>query len=417
MIKLFGDIILDKWIYGINNKISPESASLVLLEKKIKLSLGGAANLALSFKNLNLRFKLFGITGKDNESKILINLLKKNKINYSVKKTKNYTTTKTRMIGNFGQQIMRLDRESINQELLINKMIKKIERNDVVVISDYNKGFIKQDSIKKILKKTKLVFVDPKQEPQIYKGAYLVKPNMKEYENWNGQFSIQSALKFLKKNNWNWLLVTDGNNGMHILSHKGEYRHFKEEIREVADTTGAGDAVLAALIYGFMNKLNMFESVNLACKAASQNVQKHGVHPLLLEDVKSKIIFTNGVFDILHEGHLSLLKYAKSLGKRLVVAINSDQSVKKNKGNNRPINNVNIRKRQLEILPWVDEVVIFNEKTPMNIIRKMQPDIIVKGGDYKKKEVIGNNLAPVIIFPLKKNISTSKVIDKLKLSI
>ena len=415
MIKLFGDIILDKWIYGVNNKISPESASLVLLEKETKFSLGGAANLALSFKNLNLRFKLFGIIGKDDESKILINLLKKNKINYFFKQTRNCTTVKTRMIGNFNQQIMRLDKENINQDFLINKMVNKIEPNDVVVISDYNKGLIKNNSIKKILKKTKLVFVDPKQKPEIYKGAYLIKPNMKEYENWNGQFAVRSALKFLKKNNWKWLLVTDGANGMHILNQKGEYKHFKNEIREVADTTGAGDAVLAALIYGFMSKFNMFESVNLACKAASQNVQRRGVQPVLLEDVRNKIVFTNGVFDILHEGHLALLKHAKSLGQRLVVAINSDQSVKKNKGNNRPINNVSIRKRQLELLPWVDEVIIFNEKTPINTIHKIKPDIIVKGGDYKKKDVIGNELAPVIIFPLKKNVSTSRIIKKLKL--
>jgi D-beta-D-heptose 7-phosphate kinase/D-beta-D-heptose 1-phosphate adenosyltransferase len=415
MIKLFGDIILDKWIYGVNNRISPESACLVLLEKKIKFSLGGAANLALSFKNLNLSFKLFSITGNDDESKILVNLLKKNRINFSLEKTKNYTTTKTRMIGNFNQQIMRLDRENINREFTINKMIKKVEPNDVVILSDYNKGFIKHDSVKKILTKTKFVFVDPKQEPEIYKGAYLVKPNMNEYKNWNGPFSIQSASKFVKKNNWNWLLITDGSNGMHILNHKGEYRHFKEEAREVADTTGAGDAVLAVLIYGFMNKLNMYESVNLACKVASQNVQKQGVNPVLLEDVKSKIIFTNGVFDILHEGHLSLLKYAKSLGKRLVVAINSDKSVKKIKGNNRPINNVNIRKRQLEILPWVDEVVVFNEKTPLNVICKIQPDIIVKGNDYKKNKVIGNNLAQVMLFPIKKKLSTSRVVKKLKL--
>jgi len=415
MIKLFGDIILDKWIYGVNNKISPEAASLVLLEKNTHFSLGGAANLALSFKNLNLRSKLFGIIGKDNESKILINLLKKNKVNYFIEKTRNCTTTKTRMIGNFNQQIMRLDKENTNQDFLINKMIKKIESNDVVVISDYNKGLIKNDSIKKILRKTKFVFVDPKQKPEIYKGAYLVKPNMKEYENWNGQFTIKSALKFLKKNNWNWLLVTEGSNGMHILNHKGEYKHFKNEIREVADTTGAGDAVLAVLIYGFMNKLNMFESVNLACKVASQNVLRQGVHPVSLEDVKSKIVFTNGVFDILHEGHLALLKHAKSLGQKLVVAINSDQSVKINKGNNRPINNASIRKRQLEILPWVDEVIIFNEKTPLNIVHKIKPDIIVKGGDYKKKEVVGNEHATVIIFPLKKNISTTRIVKKLKL--
>jgi len=374
MIKLFGDIILDKWIYGINNKISPESACLVLLEKEIKFSLGGAANLALSFKNLNLRSKLFSIIGKDEESKILINLLKKNKINYFIKKTKNCTTVKTRMIGNFNQQIMRLDKENIKQDFLINKMIKKIKKNDVVVISDYNKGFIQNDTIKKILKKTKLVFVDPKQKPDLYKGAYLVKPNMKEYENWNGQFSKKSALKFLKRNKWNWLLITDGSNGMHILNHKNEYRHFKKGVSEVADTTGAGDAVMATLIYGYMHKLDMFESVNLACKVA-----------------------------------------AKSLGQKLIVAINSDQSVKINKGNNRPVNNVSIRKRQLEILPWVDEVIIFNERTPLNIINEIKPDIIVKGGDYKKKEVIGSKLAQVIIFPFKKNISTSGIIKKLKL--
>ena len=131
--------------------------------------------------------------------------------------------------------------------------------------------------------------------------------------------------------------------------------------------------------------------------------------------MKEKIVYIGLAADILHEGHLGLLKHAKSLGQKLIVAINSDQSVKKNKGNNRPINNVSIRKRQLKILPWVDEVIIFNEKTPINTILKIKPDIIVKGGDYKKKEVVGNEISSVIIFPFKKNISTSRVIKKLKL--
>lgn len=417
MIKLFGDIMLDKWIYGVNHRISPEAASLILLEKKKTFSLGGAANLALSLSYLNLRIKLFSVSGKDNESKILINLLKKNSVNFFIKKIKNCTTTKTRMIGNFGQQIMRLDKEEFSEDKSINQMIKKINFKDIVVISDYGKGFIKDDSIKRILKKTKLVFVDPKQKPEIYRGAYLVKPNMKEYECWNGKFSIKSAINFLKKYDWKWLLITDGSNGIHVLNWKGQYKHFKEEPKEIADTTGAGDVVLAALIYGFVNKLNIFESAKLACKAASKNVQKRGVSPILLEDVKSKIVFTNGVFDILHEGHLSLLKYAKSLGGKLVVAINSDQSVKKNKGNERPINDVNIRKQQLEILPWVDQVMVFKEKTPLNLIRQIRPDIIVKGGDYKKKEVVGSNFSKVILFPFKKNFSTSRILNKLKLQI
>ena len=416
MIKLFGDIMLDKWIYGENHRISPEAASLILLEKKRNFSLGGAANLALSLSNLNLKIKLFSVTGRDNESKILTNLLKKNKINFFIKKTKYCTTTKTRMIGNFGQQIMRLDKEEICDDRSINQMIKEINFNDIVVVSDYGKGFIKKDSIKKILKKTKFVFVDPKQNPEIYKGSYLVKPNMKEYQHWNGKFSEKSAINFLKKYNWKWLLITEGSNGIHVLNWNGEYKHFKEKAKEVMDTAGAGDAVLAALIYGYANKLNVFEAAKLACKVASKNVEKSGVSPVLLEEIKSKIVFTNGVFDILHEGHLSLLRYAKSLGQKLVVAINSDQSVKKNKGNERPINNVNIRKRQLEMLPWVDQVIVFIEKTPLNLIRKIRPDIIVKGGDYKKKQVVGGKFSKVMLFPFKKNFSTSKILNKLKLN-
>jgi D-beta-D-heptose 7-phosphate kinase/D-beta-D-heptose 1-phosphate adenosyltransferase len=172
--------------------------------------------------------------------------------------------------------------------------------------------------------------------------------------------------------------------------------------------------VLAVIAYGIERNMSVADSCKLACYAAARTVEKRGVVTITINDLKPTTVWTNGVFDILHEGHFKLLKFAKSKGKKLVVGINSDASTKRLKGETRPINNQLQRKMNLELLPWVDEVVIFDEDTPINVIKKFNPDLIIKGGDYTVETTVGNEVCPVEIFPIIKGHSTTNIIEKIK---
>ena len=410
MIKIIGDIMLDVWIEGQANRVSPEGPVLVLKEHNKRYSIGGAGNVAVNIANLKVPCELYGAVGQDEAGKKLIKLFLNKDIHPKLNYNHSITTTKTRIIGQGGKHVLRLDKE----ENYSNEITVDCNENDIVIVSDYSKGVIKKDTISKLLEKTKYVIVDPKQSADTYDGAYIVKPNMKEYKEWNGVFSISDALNFMRDHQWTWLIVTDGSNGAHVLSTTGEYQLLKEKAKDVADVTGAGDTFLSVLAYGISKDINIFECCKLACMASARNVEQRGVVPVTLNDLQKGVIFTNGVFDILHIGHLELLKYAKSLGKKLIVGINSDASVKKIKGPDRPINDVDKRIKQLMMLPWVDEVKVFEEDNPHNLMQEIMPDIIVKGGDWTVETVIGNELAEVKIFSRIEGHSTSDIIEKIK---
>ncbi len=410
MIKIIGDIMLDVWIEGQANRVSPEGPVLVLKEHNKRYSIGGAGNVAVNIANLKVPCELYGAVGQDEAGKKLIKLFLNKDIHPKLNYNHSITTTKTRIIGQGGKHVLRLDKE----ENYSNEITIDCNENDIAIVSDYNKGVIKKDTISKLLEKTKYVIVDPKQSADTYDGAYIVKPNMKEYKEWNGVFSISDALKFMREHQWTWLIVTDGSNGAHVLCTTGEYQLLKEKAKDVADVTGAGDTFLSVLAYGISKDINIFECCKLACMASARNVEQRGVVPVTLNDLQKGVIFTNGVFDILHIGHLELLKYAKSLGKKLIVGINSDDSVKKIKGPDRPINDVDKRKKQLEMLPWVDEVKVFGEDNPYKLMKEVMPDIIVKGGDWTVETTIGNELAEVKIFSRIEGHSTSDIIEKIK---
>ena len=228
---------------------------------------------------------------------------------------------------------------------------------------------------------------------------------MKEYEVWFGKFNIEIAQSRCEANLWTWLIVTDGENGIHVVS-KDSYKHIKGDAIEVSDVSGAGDTVLAIIAHYSQFK-DIPNACELANKGAQKVVQRRGVSIVSKTDIEDVIVWTNGVFDILHTGHFELLKFAKQQGNILIVGINSDTSVKKLKGKNRPYNNSVIRKQQLLELPWVDKVVVFKENTPIESIKAIKPDIIVKGGDYTLETTVGNELADVRIFPTVKGFSTS----------
>jgi len=416
MVKVYGDIMLDSWIIGKASRISPEAPVPVLKEIEKKNSIGGAANLALNLSNIIDNVSLYGAVGMDDEGFDVLRILEKtNNIDCSIQSDAEVTTTKTRLVGQRGQHIMRWDKEKKYKGQAQTRFLESVNKEDIVCLSDYNKGTIGVNLVEQLVNKDCKVLVDPKQGPDVYKGAFLVKPNMKEYKAWFGKFKKETALIKLKEYGWKYLVVTDGANGVHVLSNELYYQHYQEPVREVADVTGAGDTVLAVIAYGIERGMDVFAACKLACYAGARSVEHRGVYAIQPEDLKRQIVWTNGVFDILHEGHFRLLRHAKSKGRKLVVGINSDASTKRLKGEDRPINNQLQRKMNLELLPWIDEVVIFDEDTPINCIERFQPDLIIKGGDYTVETVVGHELAEVEIFPTVKDQSTTSIIEKMKI--
>jgi len=416
MIRVYGDIMLDRWIIGTADRVSPEAPVPVLKEKEQKWAPGGAGNLALNIASLNGVINVYGSIAPDREGYRILDCFQKyEKVNFQATLDSKITTTKNRLVGQSGQHIVRWDREeqyigTQAFERLINDAVK----GDIVCVSDYAKGTVQVDTVPQLVRRGVKVLVDPKQSPEHYRGAFLVKPNMKEYRQWFGDFRKEIALVKLKEYGWKYLVVTDGANGMHVLCDDLTYRHYQEPVQEVADVTGAGDTVLAVLAYLIDEGCNIFDAASKACYAAARSVEHRGVYIIQKEDLSKGVVFTNGVFDILHKGHLSLLQEARSLGKKLIVGINTDASVQRLKGSSRPINDVQTRMEQLECLPWVDEVRTFTDDTPYDLIKEIQPDIIVKGGDYTVEEVVGHDLAKVHIVNTVEGFSTTKIIENIQ---
>ena len=412
MIKIIGDVMLDMWTQGDCQKVSPEAPVLVVKETNKDFNVGGAGNLALNLSNLGTDTWLYGSVGNDIPGHKIQEILLQNGVKSHLCQDGIMTTTKTRIIGQNGQHLIRVDKEEkYTSDSPLELLLKDLQEDDTVIVSDYNKGVIKKDTVMKILEKCKNVYVDPKQGFSKYVGAFLVKPNMKEYEAWFGNFDVEIAKKRCADNEWTWLIVTDGANGIHVVT-KDSYDHIKSKTVEVADVSGAGDSVLAIIAHYFQN-IKMINCCELAVKGAEKIVQKRGVSIIDRSDVEDTVVWTNGVFDILHTGHLKLLRHAATLGKKLIVGINSDNSVKRLKGETRPINDEFKRKEQLEQLGFIDEVVIFDGDTPIDEITKIRPDIIVKGGDYTVETVVGHKIAKVEIFPIVEGYSTTETIEKL----
>lgn len=410
MIRVYGDSMLDTWIYGEVDRVSPEAPVVVLKKTHKKYSAGGAANVSENLVNLGNNVKIYSACADDGEGDILLSLIKSQK---EFDRNHSTTTQKIRMVDTSGKHIMRLDIEDYYyKNNIIKTLTSDLNKNDILVVSDYNKGTVKENTISTLKKHCINILVDPKQHPSFYRDAWLVKPNIKEFESWVGEFTHEKAFLLMKEYNWNWLVLTAGANGLYVFKSTGESRHYQEPVREVADVTGAGDVVIAVIAHCLNQGLDVYKSAEIACYAAARSVERRGVTLITADDLVKGTIFTNGCFDILHLGHLKLLEAARSKGKRLVVGLNSDASVKRLKGPTRPINSQEKRKAQLEALPWVDEVIVFEEDTPIDLIKKINPDLIVKGGDYTVDQVIGNHLTQVYIFPTMGNFSTTDIIEK-----
>jgi D-beta-D-heptose 7-phosphate kinase/D-beta-D-heptose 1-phosphate adenosyltransferase len=410
-ILIFGDIILDKWVYGDVKRYSPEAPIPIINPSKIKYNLGGASNVAVNLKSLNVPLKLFGTIGKDSQGLMIKKILKKFKIPNKLFYSPYQTTEKIRFVNHKNKQLLRVDNEKyFNSKKLISFFLKNIKKDDLILLSDYKKGVISQNLVKEILKINKNIIVDPKNKKNYYKNCFLIKPNMLEFLNWSktSRFSWRSAEKIKKEINCKWMIITNSSKGCYILNDK-----FKKTVKidkvDVKDVSGSGDIFLSILAYYMFKNFNIVSSTKLAARVATLTVKERGISIVNKKYLKHKIVFTNGCFDILHRGHLKLLKFSKKIGDKLIIGINSDDSVKKLKGKSRPINNIAKRINSLKKINLADEIIIFNEISPINLIKKIQPDIIVKGGDYKKKNVVGNKIAKVKIFPLIKGLSTTSL--------
>ena len=376
---VIGDIIIDRYIYGTSTRLSPEAPVPVVKYLREVEKLGGAGLVYENLKSLGVDVTLLD--------------------------TDQPHSVKTRVICD-GHYITRIDNdEEANGDEVVRaiKRIRNLEQYEYVILSDYNKGVL--DKSLEIIKYLNTfgckVIVDPKEYATQYKGAWLVKPNYKEF----GDFGFT---------NWSGNIITTNAGENVVASIDGEVYDVPVDPVEVSDVTGAGDCFLAAFVYGLTLQKDYQTCLEIAIKASRTSVQHVGTYILQPKDLYEVVVFTNGVFDILHKGHLELLKEARSLGSKLVVGINSDASVKRLKGESRPINDERTRVEQLEVLPWVDEVFVFNDDTPYNLIKKLKPALIVKGGDYTVETVVGHDLAPVHLVPTVQGYSTTRIIEKSK---
>lgn len=454
-ILVLGDIILDKYIHGKVEKISQESPTAIVnidADDNDQIALGGAANVAANIFGLGGYAELCSLIGIDKNSIISKKILKKKKIKLIFHTEKKYKVTeKTRVISN-GQQIIRLDKDSpkinYNQKLLMSKLKNQLNKTNFLIISDYNKGTIQDlKNIISIANKNKVkVLIDSKNENlKLYKNSYLVKPNQKEFEKiFNMKIEQQDTdkkvISLIKQLNITYLLLTMGKNGMKLFSKKG-VKNFETNTKDVFDVTGAGDTVLATLAVGLNQKHNINDCVKYSLKAAEIAISKIGTTIVNIKQIeqketknkiqnildlkkivdakrqnRDKIVFTNGCFDMLHSGHIHILKEAKKKGDLLIVGLNSDKSVKKNKGLNRPIINEKDRATHLSALEFVDYVVTYDEKTPESIIKKLNPNILVKGDEYLNKFIAGKqhvlkNKGKIILIEKYKDYSTSKFVN------
>lgn len=450
-ILVVGDLMLDSYIYSECSRISPEAPVPVLNIKDENNRLGGACNVANNLLAFGANVSLCGFIGDDYDGKILLSMLQNIHIDTKfIKILSNYhTIKKTRLIAQ-NQQIMRVDKECdevyFDFSTLLDDIALSIQNFDSVILSDYAKGALPpqftQDLITLTNKYNKPILCDPKGiDYSKYKNATIITPNKKEAQSaTNIKIDSNTSLfeaGFRLKNELNlkYSIITLSEDGMAIFG--DDMIKIPTLAKEVFDVTGAGDSVIAALAFGLSCGLDINESAKFANAAAAVVVGKVGSataklceiinynydlsyidDKLLIKNLKKdgkKIVFTNGCFDILHRGHITYLKEAKSFGDILVVGLNSDNSVHKLKGDNRPINNQDDRLFMLKNLSCVDFVILFDEDTPYNLINEIRPDILVKGGDYKDKEVVGSDIIKdVRIVDFVANKSTTNIINKIK---
>jgi D-beta-D-heptose 7-phosphate kinase / D-beta-D-heptose 1-phosphate adenosyltransferase len=433
-----GDLMLDKYVWGEVDRISPEAPVPVLRAARQSQHPGGAANVAMNLAGLGARVTLMGFGGGDEDQHTLETLLVGAGVNCSVVVCPGVaTTSKLRVLAGH-QQLLRLDNDppsadynnGYSDRLLQNVMVVLPDAS-VVVLSDYAKGALSEPLCRSIIAEARglhiPVVVDPKgSDFTRYGGSTTICPNAKELAAVMGEVPgdlkglLDAGQKMVAALNLQYILVTLGEKGMAILRQDSR-THVPATARQVFDVSGAGDTVVAVVAASIAARMPAEIAVQIANEAAGVVIGKVGTVPirreeligvlskhlesdreekvLLLESLQARVagwrslglrvVLTNGCFDLLHVGHISLLEQARRMGDRLIVAVNSDRSVRGLKGRRRPVVREHDRALVLAALSAVDAVVVFDEATPLRLIETLRPDVLVKGGDYSEHEVVG----------------------------
>jgi D-beta-D-heptose 7-phosphate kinase / D-beta-D-heptose 1-phosphate adenosyltransferase len=462
-ILVIGDLMIDHYLWGSSERISPEAPVPVVNIDSESTVLGGAGNVINNLNALGAVVDVISVIGECEASKELKDLLCNIKIDtqYLITQTNRVTSKKSRIIA-AQQQVARYDLESTSEinnksQVAILSVFKKIVNNyDVILLSDYGKGVLTFELTQSLIsvanENKKKLLADPKGlDYSKYRGAYLLTPNKKEAGEATNLViqdnkSLAQAIKMLKKQcNLEVSLITLSDQGVAIFD--DELRIHPTVAIEVFDVTGAGDTILASLGFALSCNYNIDQAVKFANLASGVVVGKIGSATATLNEIieyesslnkstsdehiktwdeissiiselknnDKKIIFTNGCFDILHIGHVKYLEKAKNFGDILILGLNSDDSTHRLKGKNRPINSQDDRACILASLEVVDYVVIFNEDTPLDLIKLIKPDVLVKGGDYEDKEVVGQDIAKELqLVKFIDGKSTTKTIERIK---
>ncbi len=436
-----GDIMIDRYIVGDVERISPEAPVPVLRQLREYARPGGAANVAMNLAGLGLQTTLAGFVGADTCADELLQLMHAAGVNTSgLVKASLPTIAKTRVVSRT-QQLMRIDVESREQHTsgdaakLLSTSIDAVAEADAVILSDYAKGALTERLCRGVIDAARErgipVLVDPKaRDFSKYVGATTVCPNLQELSTATGvdvhatEALLDAGRSLLTGLSIDFLTVTMSERGIHVLRRGGVHEEYRSpaRAREVFDVSGAGDTVIATLAASLAGGLSVESAVELSNVAAGIVVAKLGTVPVAAHEIVSEltvssgvasadkvldrerafarvqewrasgetIVFTNGCFDLLHIGHITLLEDCRRFGSKLVVGMNTDQSVSRLKGPARPIVGENERTHVMAALGSVDLVVLFDEETPLNLIRGMKPDVLVKGGDYTVETVVGH---------------------------
>ncbi|WP_020558080.1 bifunctional D-glycero-beta-D-manno-heptose-7-phosphate kinase/D-glycero-beta-D-manno-heptose 1-phosphate adenylyltransferase HldE [Thiofilum flexile] len=458
---VIGDCMLDRYWSGGTSRISPEAPVPVVHVQASEERPGGAANVALNIATLGAKATLMGYIGQDEAGQSLERSLQAKGVNTHFTALPNTPTiTKLRVLSR-NQQLLRLDFEQgfagQDHSQLVDNFAAVLAEHDVVIISDYRKGTLERarELIQRAKAAGKPVVVDPKSADfSDYQGATVITPNLSEFSAAAGSWKteeelIQKGRALMQRCDLEHLLITRSEQGMTLLSGQQAPINLPTRAREVFDVTGAGDTVVAVLAAAMATGLALEQSMALANLAAGIVVAKVGTatvtvaelhkalhaHPVprkgvvseaeLLEAVQQArlhgetVVMTNGCFDLLHAGHVTYLTEAKQLGDRLIVAVNTDESVRRLKGPTRPVNTMENRMTVLAALGAVDWVVSFSEETPERLICAVKPDYLVKGGDNDPHKIPGNrcvwdNGGEVVVLSFKDGVSTTRTIAKIQ---
>ena len=467
-----GDVMLDRFVYGSVERISPEAPIPVFLIEKQKKMLGGAGNVVANMAAMDVKATLICVAGQDSEARDVGEMLQAQNISAQlVTVLDRGTTVKTRYVGS-GQQMLRVDQEksmpvsAAIEDQIIAAAQKMMVAAGAVVISDYKKGVLTDRVVREVIacaqRFGKPVIVDPKGEDfSRYRGATVITPNRKELETATGMKAGSddevraAAMKIITSCGIDHVLATRSKDGMSLITSDQLPQHIPAQVREVYDVSGAGDTVIAVFASAIAAGIDMLPAAQIANVAAGIVVGKPGTATATRAEIlavlsqttyttqqpqsfESKIVkletaiekisswraeglnvgFTNGCFDLLHPGHLSVIRQSKSACDRLIVAINSDASVKRLKGPTRPVQDEAARSLILSALEIVDMVVVFDEDTPLSLIKALKPDVLVKGGQYKLEEVVGYDIVmsyggKIVRAEMEEGFSTTNTIKKM----